>query len=113
MDVFEGNDRNAGYSGSNSLRVLADASTGLLRATLLFGSIVIALSLILAPAADREARTRMADGAEFLDPVITGSVKQPGGSHSTYVVMRSVLQTPGAGPCLLFPDGRRKGECWE
>ena len=86
---------------------IAEARTGLFRATLLFGSIAAALSLIVVPAADRHARMAVERGTE-IDPVVTGSIVPP--EHSRYTVRRSVLQ-PDNGPCLLYPDGTQRGAC--
>lgn len=97
-----------GQTGDRSTRALmADARTGLLRATMLFGSIAVALALIVVPLADRHARTVVAERG--LDEMATGSVGTQHSSH--YTLSRSVLQRNGAGPCLLFPDGSTRGAC--
>lgn len=85
---------------------LAEARTGLFRATLLFGSIAAALALIVVPAADRHAKRAI---AERLDPIATASTPSP--AKRRYVVSRSVLQDRSSGPCLLFPDGTQRGAC--
>ena len=87
---------------------IVEMRTGLLRATLLFGSIAIALALIIAPAARKGADYVTASNPPQLDMISTGSI---GSSNSHYIVRRSVLQAPGAGPCLMFPSGERRGAC--
>lgn len=88
---------------------IAEARTGLFRATLLFGSIAAALSLIIVPAADRHSREVVA-AREGLDPVATGSIAKPANAER-YTLRRSVLRQDSEGPCLLFPDGSQKGAC--
>ena len=88
---------------------IAEARTGLFRATLLFGSIAAALALIVVPAADRHAKLATADQAEGLDMMPTGSNKHA--DRRTYVESRSVLWDSKTGPCLLFPDGTQRGAC--
>ena len=97
-----------GWSRDTGSRALvADARTGLLRATMLFGSIAVALSMIVVPMADRHARTVVAERDVGLDEITTGSI----GFRGVYTATRSVLQANGAGPCLLFPDGTHRGAC--
>lgn len=95
--------------GKDAFEVLSEARTGLFRATLLFGSIAVALALILAPAADRHAKTATIAHGFDLDPIQTGSIHQS--DPSRYIVRRSVLQESGAQPCLMFPDGSQRGAC--
>lgn len=89
--------------------VFAEARTGLLRATLLFGSIAVALALIVVPAADRQAKLMVGDGRDKLDQMTTGSIRTPDAGR--YTLLHSVLQDPSAGPCLLFADGTQRGAC--
>ena len=95
-------------SGPAISETLAQARTGLFRATLLFGSIAVALALIVVPAADRQAKLSAFD-RKGIDTLTTGSVANP--EKLRYVVRRSVLQDHAAGPCLMFPDGTRRGAC--
>jgi hypothetical protein len=85
---------------------IAEARTGLFRATLLFGSIAAALSLIIVPAADRHAR-EIAEERAALDQFVTGSNKP---TVDRYTKRRSVLHA-NQEPCLLFPDGTQRGAC--
>lgn len=92
---------------------LAEARTGLFRATLLFGSIAAALSLIAVPAADRHAKYEISQrerSPETVDPIVTGTNPSPG-EPRRYVVRQSVLDDARSGPCLLFPDGTQRGAC--
>ncbi|KQT54008.1 hypothetical protein ASG54_18810 [Aureimonas sp. Leaf460] len=90
---------------------IAEARTGLFRATLLFGSIAAALSLIIVPAADRHSREIAEQRAT--DDIVTGSITPSGAKPGPerYTVRRSVLKQESSGPCLLFPDGSQKGAC--
>ncbi len=76
-----------------------------LRVALLFGSVAVALALVLAPVADNLTRSPVAawDG---LDHGATGSV----GKRSGYTIRRSVMQAPGA-VCIIRADGLRSGSC--
>ncbi|MEX6506409.1 hypothetical protein [Jiella sp. M17.18] len=88
-------------------RRMAGLGTGLFRATLLFGSLVLALALVLAPAADRGADYLLASGRPQLDMMATGSVAPA----SSYTLRRSVLQPPGSPACILPANGARWGRC--
>ncbi|WP_131829885.1 hypothetical protein [Consotaella salsifontis] len=102
-------ERANGRAGNTGRSVLAEARTGLVRASLLLGVLFFALALILAPVADRQGRFRMAEQTDLIDPIVTGTVR--GDARQTYVVRRSVLQEPGSAACLMYPDGRRVGGC--
>jgi hypothetical protein len=91
----------------NDLRVKASVlefRAALLRATLLFGAITVGLALVVVPMA-RNSIERVASTPQ-LDTMTTGSI---GGAR--YTVSRSVLQAPGAAPCILYAGGRRQGGC--
>lgn len=79
---------------------IAEMRTGLLRATLLFGAVAMALALVLAPVA--QGTVEYASRPQ-LDMMTTGSIVAP---SNTYTVRRSVLQPAGAAPCVLFPGGK-------
>ncbi|MBX3584339.1 MAG: hypothetical protein KF810_20865 [Rhizobiaceae bacterium] len=85
--------------------MLSNAGMGVLRVTLLFGSAAVALALILAPAADRYAKSHVV-GGDGIDYMATGSIGQSG----SYTIRRSVLQKSGA-VCIILADGRRSGDC--
>ena len=97
------NDR--GWSAGNS-------GMGVLRITLLFGSAAVALALIIAPIADSQTRSYVAqDGGPMgLDTMTTGSIK--GGDYrSRYIIHKSVLQSSPEAVCVIRADGRRTGDC--
>lgn len=87
----------------------AEARTGLLRATLLFGSIATALALIVVPAVDKPGKGSVAARLDEVDMVTTGSIRHT--DTQRYIVRRSVLQGPDREPCLLFPNGTQRGAC--
>jgi hypothetical protein len=92
------NDR-GGWSGG--------AGMGILRIALLFGSVAIALALILTPLLDGE--TRYADGGQpfGVDDEATGSI----GKGNTYTIRRSVLQSTPDAVCVIDSNGRESGDC--
>ncbi len=103
MRDFEADDELGG--GRRAPDSITELRTGLFRATLLFGSIALALALIVAPAAKRGA-DYVASTAQ-VDTMATGSI----GSSNRYTVRRSVLQRSGARPCVIFSDGGSTGAC--
>jgi hypothetical protein len=78
------------------------AGLGMLRVALLFGTAAVALALILAPVADRYARS----GPERFDYNATGSI----GQRNSYTIRRSVLQYPGV-VCIIRATGERSNGC--
>ena len=107
MNVKDVSQNTAPKSGISD--TLVEAGTGLFRATLLFGSIAVALALIVVPNADHQSKQIAASRAQTLDPITTGSNTRS--DHQRYVSRRSVLTDPSKGPCLLFPDGTQRGAC--
>jgi len=81
------------------------ASMGILRVTLLFGSAMVALALIIAPIADNQTRSQISDAG--LDRMSTGSVNRSSG----YTVRRSVLQPTPNAVCVIRDNGQRSGDC--
>lgn len=81
------------------------AGMGMLRVALLFGSVAVALALILAPMADRYQKSQVV-GIGGLDFMATSST----GARASYTIRRSVLQKPGA-VCIIHASGRRSGDC--
>ena len=98
-------------TGRRSIGPIAEAGTGLLRATLLIGSLVGALALIVVPQVDRRSDQMVAERVGGLDEITTGSVSRGGGGVTRYTVHRSILDRPDRGPCIMFPDGREQGAC--
>ncbi|MET3662568.1 hypothetical protein [Aquamicrobium ahrensii] len=86
----------------------ARAGIGILRITLLFGMIAVALSLFAASwLAGRtpEQWSRKEQGG--LDFMTTGSIARGG----TYTVRRSVLQPAPSAVCIIRANGARSGDC--
>ncbi|MBB4005731.1 hypothetical protein [Aurantimonas endophytica] len=83
---------------------IRELRTALLRATLLFGAITIGLALVVVPAA-RKSVDYVASSPQ-LDTMTTGSI-----GANRYTVHRSVLQAPGAAPCIVHASGGRTGAC--
>jgi hypothetical protein len=88
---------------------VGQAGMGALRVTLLFGSAAIALALIIAPIAERETRTVIAQAnAPFgVDNTPIGSIHRPQG----YTIRRSVLQPSPSSVCIISNSGRKSGAC--
>lgn len=89
-------------SDSNDVSV---AKSGLLRVSLLFGSIAVAFALFLVPVLSRS-------GLDFgsgknVDQILTGSISNNSGE---YTLRRSVLQRDPASFCVIR-DGRSEGDC--
>jgi hypothetical protein len=79
---------------------------GAIRIALLFGSVAIAIALLLTPMLDRE--TRMARiNTLGIDNTVTGSVPMQG----IYTLHRSVLQNSPNAVCVIHFDGARTGDC--
>jgi hypothetical protein len=85
---------------------------GILRLTLLFGSAAVALALIIAPIADSQTRSYVAQdgGPVGVDTMATGSIKG-GGYRNLYTVRKSVLQSSPEAVCVIRADGSRTGDC--
>ncbi|WP_367717795.1 hypothetical protein AB2N04_06580 [Nitratireductor sp. GISD-1A_MAKvit] len=83
---------------------------GALRLALLFGTVGVAIALIVTPMAEKHTRSTTAQiGAPFgIDPVTTASTKRQGRS---YTVRRSVLQPSRNAVCVIHENGRRSGDC--
>lgn len=82
---------------------------GILRLTLLFGSVAVAFALFLAPLMSRN------DGFSFggrlsgqnIDQMATGSIS----NGNAYIVRKSVLQNSPNSICVIRADGRKSGDC--
>jgi len=83
----------------------AFAPGGAIRLALIFGSLAVALGLVIAPLAeDRLMRKADAEGLDFMS---TGSV----GRDRSYTIRRSVLQATPESVCIIRTDGARSGDC--
>lgn len=93
------------YVNSDSSDEVSVAKSGLLRISLLFGSIAVAFALFLVPVLSR-------GGLDFgsgsnVDQILTGSI---GSNSGEYTLRRSVLQRDPASFCVIR-DGRTVGDC--
>jgi hypothetical protein len=82
------------------------AGMSAVRVALLFGSIAVALALIAAPIADREARA-LVQRTDGIDNVHTGSINRGG----SYTIRKSVLQPSPYSICVIREGGERIGDC--
>lgn len=86
----------------------ARAGAGILRVTLLFGLVAVAIALIATPFLDNRGRLQLGqmrfDGLDF---TATGSI----GRNGNYTLRRSVLQESPQSICVIHANGRRSGEC--
>ncbi|WP_275784556.1 hypothetical protein [Pararhizobium gei] len=83
--------------------------TGVLNLSLLFGTAVIALTLILTPMlASKTENKVLADAPIDYDNITTGSIPN-GNTSKRYTVRRSVLQEMPGAVCIIDGDGSRSG----
>lgn len=83
--------------------------TGVLNLSLLFGTAVIALTLILTPMlSSKNDRRIMANTPVDYDNISTGSIPASG-TTKRYTVRRSVLQEMPGAVCIIDADGRKSG----
>ena len=83
--------------------------TGVLNLSLLFGTAVIALTLILTPMLSSKTDKRiMANTPVDYDNISTGSIPSKG-TTKRYTVRRSVLQEMPGAVCIIDADGRKSG----
>ena len=83
--------------------------TGVLNLSLLFGTAVIALTLILTPMLSSKGDKRMLANTPIdYDNISTSSIPS-GGTAKRYTVRRSVLQEMPGAVCIIDADGSRSG----
>jgi hypothetical protein len=83
--------------------------TGVLNLSLLFGTAVIALTLILTPMLSSKKDKRMLANTPIdYDNISTGSIPS-GGTAKRYTVRRSVLQEMPGAVCIIDADGSKSG----
>lgn len=97
--------RSANAPSADGHATLRQLRRALLRAGVAAGSLAVLVVMVFGHGSERPLRE--ADRGLVLDEMMTGSIAAP----SRYVSSRSVLQAPGASPCLLYPDGSRRGDC--
>ena len=79
----------------------------ILRMTLLFGSIAIAIALLAVPVLQSEVRQAAGGRAAGLDSMATGSIRK----GERYTMRRSVLQNSPDAVCVYHDNGSRSGSC--
>jgi hypothetical protein len=93
--------------------LLGAAGQGALRLSLLFGSAAIALTVVLAPIAEKQvARSTIAQNS--IDQISTASTRKNGkttGVNTNFIIRKSVLQTDSNDICIISADGTRTGTC--
>lgn len=82
--------------------------TGVLNLSLLFGTAVIALTLILTPMLSSKTDRRIMANTPEYDNISTGSIPS-NGTTKRYTVRRSVLQEMPGAVCIIDADGRKSG----
>jgi len=89
---------------------MTEAGQGMLRITLLFGSLAIAIALFLTPLLDRGDPSDMTASVIYngLDRSATGTVRTGG---NQYTIRRSVLQNGPGSMCIIHSNGRKTGDC--
>src|SRR5262245_35322126 len=84
--------------------------TGALNLSLLFGTAVIALTLILTPMLSSKSTTKVLANAPIdYDNISTGSIPKDSSSPKRYTVRRSVLQEMPGAVCIIDADGGKSG----
>ena len=96
------------WRGRGSAWDAQETGFSMLRVTLLFGSIAIAIAMLAVPLLQNGIRQTSMDGqAAGLDTISTGSVR----NGSRYTIRRSVLQPSPDAICVIRENGTRSGAC--
>jgi hypothetical protein len=96
------------WQGRSSAWDAEAAGFSLLRVTLLFGSIAVAIAMLVTPLLQNGIRQTSIDGrAAGIDMMATGSVR----SGNRYTIRRSVLQPSPDAVCVIRENGSRTGAC--
>ena len=82
--------------------------TGVLNVALLFGTAVIALSLIVTPMLAGKSSTRVAQFNDNYDMISTGSIKKTD-AGKTYSIRRSITQPMPEMPCVVIGYSNESG----
>jgi hypothetical protein len=88
---------------------LAEAGSGALRITLLFGSVAVAFALFLVPILTRNDAFSFGSriSGQNLDQMSTGAIS----NRQAYVVRKSVLQGSPNAVCVIRANGGKSGDC--
>lgn len=79
-----------------------------IRVSLLFGSLAIALALVVTPLVSGKYGQRLVRSATGIDGITTATTRD---KDKTYRMRRSVLQKSPSSVCVILPDGSYRGEC--
>jgi hypothetical protein len=82
--------------------------TGVLNVALLFGTAVIALSLIITPMLAGKSATHVAQFSDNYDMISTGSIKKTD-TGKTYSIRRSITQPMPEMPCVVTGYSNESG----
>lgn len=82
---------------------------GTLNMALLFGTAVIALTLIVTPMLAPGKADRMQASTMDYDNITTGSVPSHDGKSKRYTIRRSILQENPGDVCIIDNDGTKIG----
>jgi len=86
-----------------------DWGNSLLRATLLFGVLAVAVAMFATPYLDRSSARIAADRSNpGIDFMTTASTPQ---QRSAYTMRRSVLQNSPNAVCIIHANGTQTGDC--
>lgn len=90
-------------------RSMFDFGNGVLRGTMLFGVLAVALGLFAAPLLDRatggpQSASLRSNGIDYTTTATTPTVR-------TYTMRRSILQESPNAVCIITADGRQTGDC--
>jgi hypothetical protein len=106
-DFFKEDDkRSAGF--------MPVAKSGFVRFVLLFGSAIIALTLVIVPILSEKANKQTAQSLfpAGVDMMSTGSIQRDkAADQGTYIERKSLLQSSPAAVCTIASNGRQQGDC--
>lgn len=100
-------DRDWEFSRNERAWRVEDAGIGALRIALLFGSVAVALALLIVPMLHRGTGLFANGSAAGIDVMSTSSVS----AGKTYTIRRSVLQDSPNSICIIRSNGTRSGDC--
>ena len=104
------NDREWAEIRPQNASTVSEAGHGMLRITLLFGSLAVAIALFLTPVIDRGSDSALTASVGYrgIDRTATGTVR---GTMQQYTVRRSVLQNTPSSMCIIHSNGMKTGDC--
>lgn len=89
------------------------AKSGFVRFVLLFGSAILALTLVIVPILSQKANKQTAQSLfpAGVDMMSTGSVNRTPAQGNSYVERKSLLQSSPQAVCMITRDGSHQGDC--